>query len=51
MGADRLIDPAQVAAALAPLDDLRASAIYRAEAATELLRRCLNTTIQTAGAA
>lgn len=51
MGADRLIDPGEVAAALAPLDDLRASATYRAEAATELLRRCLNSTIQTAGAA
>lgn len=48
MAADSLIDPALVAEGLAPLDDLRASATYRAEAATELLRRCLNTTIQTA---
>lgn len=34
-----LIDDAAVAAALAPLDDIRASAGYRAKAAAELLRR------------
>lgn len=33
------IDSAGVAAALAPIDDVRATAAYRAEAATELLRR------------
>ena len=33
------IDPATVAAALAPIDDHRAPAAYRAEAAAELLRR------------
>ncbi|NUB45686.1 FAD binding domain-containing protein [Fertoebacter nigrum] len=40
------IDAAQVAAALAPLDDLRATAVYRAEAAAELLRRALATLAQ-----
>jgi CO/xanthine dehydrogenase FAD-binding subunit len=35
------IDPAAVAAALAPLDDHRASAAYRADAAAELLRRAV----------
>jgi CO/xanthine dehydrogenase FAD-binding subunit len=35
------IDPARVAAALAPIDDLRGSAAYRAEAAAELLRRAV----------
>lgn len=35
------INGARVAAALAPLDDIRASAAYRVEAATELLRRAL----------
>lgn len=39
--AAQAIDPAAVAAALSPLDDLRASAAYRAEAATELLRRAV----------
>ncbi len=34
-----LITSADVAAALAPIDDIRASAAYRAEAAAELLRR------------
>ena len=34
-----LIDPAEVAAPLAPIDDLRARAAYRGEAAAELLRR------------
>ena len=36
--ADR-IAPTDVAAALSPIDDLRASAAYRAAAATELVRR------------
>jgi CO/xanthine dehydrogenase FAD-binding subunit len=36
-----LIDDAAVAAALAPIDDARASAGYRATAAAELLRRAL----------
>jgi CO/xanthine dehydrogenase FAD-binding subunit len=35
------IDPSAVAAALAPIDDLRASAAYRARAASELLRRAV----------
>ena len=35
------IDPTAVAAALAPIDDHRASAAYRPEAATELLRRAV----------
>ena len=35
------IDPAAVAAALAPIDDHRAAAAYRAEAAAELLRRAV----------
>jgi CO/xanthine dehydrogenase FAD-binding subunit len=35
------IDPAEVAAALAPIDDLRGSAGYRAAAAAELLRRAV----------
>ena len=35
------IDPAAVAAALAPVDDHRAAAAYRAEAAAELLRRAV----------
>jgi CO/xanthine dehydrogenase FAD-binding subunit len=35
------IDPAAVAAALAPLDDHRAPASYRSEAAAELLRRAV----------
>jgi CO/xanthine dehydrogenase FAD-binding subunit len=35
------IDPADVAAALVPLDDVRGSADYRIEAATELLRRAV----------
>ena len=35
------IATAEVAAALRPIDDVRASAAYRAEAAAELLRRAL----------
>ncbi len=35
------IDAGEVAAALAPLDDMRGSAAYRAEAAAELLRRAV----------
>jgi CO/xanthine dehydrogenase FAD-binding subunit len=35
------VDPAAVAAALAPIDDHRAAADYRAEAAAELLRRAV----------
>ncbi len=35
------VDPAAVAAALSPIDDVRADAAYRVEAATELLRRAL----------
>ncbi|MCR8725006.1 FAD binding domain-containing protein [Frigidibacter sp. SLM-1] len=35
------IDPATVAAALAPLDDIRATAAYRGDAAAVLLRRAL----------
>jgi CO/xanthine dehydrogenase FAD-binding subunit len=38
--ADR-IDPALVAAALSPIDDIRADAAYRTEAATELVRRAM----------
>ena len=41
--APALIRDADVAAALAPLDDLRATATYRAEAAAELLRRTVAT--------
>jgi len=41
--APALIRDADVAAALAPLDDLRATAAYRAEAAAELLRRATAT--------
>jgi CO/xanthine dehydrogenase FAD-binding subunit len=36
-----LVDPAEVAAALRPIDDVRATAAYRAEAAAELVRRAL----------
>jgi CO/xanthine dehydrogenase FAD-binding subunit len=36
-----LIDDAEVAAALSPIDDIRADARYRARAAAELLRRAL----------
>ena len=36
-----LVDTAAVAAALRPIDDVRATAAYRAEAAAELLRRAL----------
>lgn len=36
-----LIRPAEVAAALAPIDDMRADAAYRGEAAVELLRRAV----------
>ena len=36
-----LIDTAAVAAALRPIDDVRATAAYRAEAAAELLRRAV----------
>jgi len=39
--ADR-IDPAEVAAALAPIDDVRATAAYRAGAAAELVHRAVN---------
>lgn len=39
--ASALIRDADVAAGLAPLDDLRATAAYRAEAAAELLRRAM----------
>ncbi|HET9069944.1 MAG TPA: FAD binding domain-containing protein, partial [Amaricoccus sp.] len=35
------IDPEEVAAALRPIDDVRATAAYRAEAAAELLRRAI----------
>ncbi len=42
-GAAARIDPAAVARALAPIDDLRASAAYRAEAAAVLLRRAVAT--------
>ncbi|MCR9151294.1 MAG: FAD binding domain-containing protein [Rhodobacteraceae bacterium] len=38
--AERIV-PADVAAALAPIDDVRASAAYRAGAATELVRRAV----------
>jgi CO/xanthine dehydrogenase FAD-binding subunit len=38
--ADR-IETAEVAAALRPIEDIRATAAYRAEAAAELLRRAL----------
>lgn len=41
MQAAARVDPAQVAAALSPMDDLRGSAAYRAEAAAELLRRAV----------
>ncbi len=44
--APRLIRDADVAAALSPLDDLRASAAYRASAAAELLRRNITTLCQ-----
>ena len=37
----RAVDPAEVGAALSPIDDLRADAGYRARAAAELLRRAL----------
>jgi CO/xanthine dehydrogenase FAD-binding subunit len=40
-----LVDPAAVAAALRPIDDVRASAGYRATAAAELLRRALRTLV------
>lgn len=46
-----LIDDARVAAALAPLDDIRASAGYRAAAAAELLRRAVATLATDGGAA
>lgn len=36
-----LIDPEQVAAALSPIDDVRADAGYRAQAATQILRRLM----------
>lgn len=39
--ADAKVDPAAVARALAPIDDIRADAAYRAEAAATLLRRAL----------
>jgi CO/xanthine dehydrogenase FAD-binding subunit len=35
------VDPAALAAALRPIDDVRGSAAYRTEAAAELLRRAL----------
>lgn len=38
------IDASAVAAALSPLDDLRATAAYRTQAATELLRRAITQT-------
>lgn len=38
-GAADRVDPAAVAAALAPIDDVRATAAYRATAAAELVRR------------
>lgn len=38
------IDPAAVAVALSPVDDLRATADYRIQAATELLRRAITLT-------
>jgi CO/xanthine dehydrogenase FAD-binding subunit len=41
-GLPALVDTAEVAAALSPIDDVRASAAYRAEAAAELLRRALS---------
>ncbi len=41
-GAADRIDPAAVAAALSPLDDIRGSAAYRITAATELLRRAVS---------
>jgi CO/xanthine dehydrogenase FAD-binding subunit len=40
-GAVDRIDPAAVAAVLSPIDDIRATAAYRTEAATELLRRAV----------
>jgi CO/xanthine dehydrogenase FAD-binding subunit len=42
------VDPAAVAAALAPLDDHRASAAYRAGAAAELLRRAVTEALEAA---
>lgn len=38
-GASGRVDPAAVAAALSPIDDVRATAAYRARAAAELIRR------------
>ncbi|NGM46578.1 xanthine dehydrogenase family protein subunit M [Rhodobacter sp. SGA-6-6] len=40
-GAAARVDPAAVAAALAPIDDVRASAAYRLRAAAELVRRAV----------
>lgn len=43
------LDPQVIASALAPIDDLRATAEYRSEAAIELLRRALSVLILPAG--
>jgi CO/xanthine dehydrogenase FAD-binding subunit len=47
-GLARLVAEADVAAALAPIDDVRGSAGYRVEAATELLRRAVAELAETA---
>ena len=39
--AAQALDPAGIAAALAPIDDLRASAAYRQDAAAEMIRRAV----------
>lgn len=40
-GAVGRVDPIEVAAALSPIDDIRATAAYRCEAAAELIRRAV----------
>jgi CO/xanthine dehydrogenase FAD-binding subunit len=40
-GVGERIRAADVAAALAPIDDVRATAVYRADAAAELVRRAV----------
>lgn len=41
LGAATRVDPAEVAAALSPIDDIRATAEYRRETAAELIRRAV----------